>query len=158
MQASDRRLYVHNERFVCNLRELVREKCRASRLKTKVPLAPVQRIQGGRIPNVWPQLCGPARPFFGDSYCSNAITMQQLSAFHVHWVSATLWIARGTSNWPLTTNPYNHVVSQPKQVQRGPSDRSPGFEDDDFGNSLCCWAVTSVSYCPSRHLQLTEKT
>ena len=43
-------------------------------------------------------------------------------------------------------------------LQRGPSDPSPGFEDDDLGNSPCCWAVTAVSYCPSRHLQLTEKT
>ena len=45
-----------------------------------------------------------------------------------------------------------------KALQRGPSARSPGFEDDDFGNSSCCWAVTAISYCPSRHLQLTEKT
>ena len=43
-------------------------------------------------------------------------------------------------------------------IQRGPSARSPGFEDDDLGNSTCCWAVTAVRYCPSRHLQLTEKT
>ena len=47
---------------------------------------------------------------------------------------------------------------QMNKIQRGPSACSPGFEDDDFWNSPCCWAITAVSYCPSRHLQLTEKT
>ena len=35
-------------------------------------------------------------------------------------------------------------------VQCGASDRSLGFEDEDFGSSSGWWAASVATYCPSR--------